>query len=368
MSTSDKFSKTKKLIRYISIYGFLRTFVKAAGRVRSDHVSLPGIRRGGDIAVIGCGQFAFGTIGYFLWKRFGRRIGPVFDISFETAKSFGRFYGALPVHNVESILADPHVKVVYIASSHSTHVEYALRALEAGKVPYIEKPIAVEYAQARRLFDAVHRGAIVPFAGYNRPHAPAMRRIRELFFSDPPAAVTMSCFVAGHFIPKDHWYKSAGEGTRICGNLGHWIDLAVHILAWRGLPEQVKLAISYADDTNPEENISVTLTTVRGDLISLIFSAHAEPFEGVTESISFQSGRIMASIFDFRRMVLVHGECVERSNFFPKDVGHEAAICQPYSDSEHSSRWAEVEYSTLLMLKIMEMASLRETNSIFTSN
>ena len=56
--------------------------------------------------------------------------------------------------DVEAFLSDPRVQLVSICTYTDTHVELALRALEAGKHVLVEKPVALRSNDVKRLRDA----------------------------------------------------------------------------------------------------------------------------------------------------------------------------------------------------------------------
>jgi len=59
--------------------------------------------------------------------------------------------------DIDRMLADPAVDIVYIATPHATHGRLAIRALESGKHVLIEKPIAATAAEAARISVAASR-------------------------------------------------------------------------------------------------------------------------------------------------------------------------------------------------------------------
>ena len=66
------------MLRYLSIYGLRRTLYKIAGRRRGSLRWLrPRPARRRDIAVLGCGQYAFATIGCIVARHAGVTRGEV---------------------------------------------------------------------------------------------------------------------------------------------------------------------------------------------------------------------------------------------------------------------------------------------------
>ncbi len=355
----------RKLWRFATIYGPSRTLFKAAGRLR---LRLPSLsrRRNADIGFIGCGQFAFATIGFFLQRRFGPRVAACYDIDDAAAQSLARGLRVARVcSNADQLLDTTGLRLVYVASNHASHADYAARALERGLDVYVEKPIAVDQAQLLQLLHARAGARGRLFAGYNRPFSTAVRELRECTPIDPQGGISLQCFVAGHQLGPDHWYRRPDEGTRVCGNVGHWLDLFVHILSWRGLPDLLQISLSWADATEPDDNVAITIRSDRADLFSVMLSSRCEPFEGINETINFQHGQTTAKIDDFRRMTVWQGPRLRSRRYWPKDVGHRDAILQPFTPGPGRD-WREVELSTLLMLHIADMVRQQQTQSDFS--
>lgn len=349
-----------KVWRFFSIYGPRRTIFKVAGRTRRPIPLVWRRHRSPDIAMIGCGQYAFATLGYFITREFGRRIRWCYDVRTDAAQSFSKTLGVQAVaETAERAIEDEATRIVYIASNHASHAHYAVQALKARKAVFVEKPVVVNREQFARLRDALRACPGPIYAGYNRPCSKAVRQLRKET-GTPTGGLSLSCFVSGHQIPSDHWYRDPNEGTRICGNAGHWIDLFVHILAWRGIPDRFQLQLLSADLSEADDNFAFSVATDAGDVFSLMLTARTEPFEGINETVNFQWGCTIAKIDDFRRMDIWQGRRFRRFRYWPKDVGHAHSALQPFRSTE-TRDWSEVEISTLLMLRATEMVRKGET-------
>jgi predicted dehydrogenase len=355
----------RKFLRFVGIYGPMRAWYKAAGRLRLG-AFLPTLRpRAADVGIIGCGQFAFATIGYFI-QTAGHRFGACFDTDSKVQADFARSLRVpMAPESAAGLLRHPGLRTVYIASNHASHAAYAAQALNCGYDTYVEKPVAVSQAQFVALLKARAGSKARLFAGYNRPFSAALRELRALTPIDPRQGITLQCFVAGHKLEPGHWYRQPDEGTRICGNVGHWLDLMVHVLAWRGLPDRLDISLLWADDEEPDDNVSISIRSNRADLFSVLLTSRNEPFEGINETINFQHGETSCKIDDFRQMVVWQGAEKFQRRYWPKDVGHELAILQPFS-SGPGRDWHEVELSTLLMLHITDMVRQRCRSSAFS--
>lgn len=366
-------SSVRKIIRFFSIYGFSRTLIKIASRLNNPFFKyfFPKLflfKSKPQVSLIGCGQFGFSTISYFLLDHSGKKFLECYDINHQRAKFCASFFGYSYSSNAEELINNIKCKIVYIASNHHSHTSYAITALQAGKDVYIEKPIAVNFHQFNELKKAIANNNGNVYAGYNRPFSKAVRIISKKIkgFKKP---ISLNCFVSGHDIPEDHWYRNSKEGTRICGNMGHWIDLMIHLMAKRGyIPQKFEISISYSYPAIPDDNISISITTEYHDITTIFVTSRVEPFEGINETINLQCGNIIAKIDDFRKTVIWENEKKISKEHAPKDVGHKLAINQPFFKNEYRRDWKEIEISTFIMLKIAEMvkSKIKTENILIT--
>lgn len=89
----------------------------------------------------------------------------------------------VPVFNsadLDHVLADPAIDAVVIATPAATHAEVARRCLEAGKHCFVEKPLALDVAEAQSLVDLAEAQGLVLMVGHLLQYHAAFERLREL--------------------------------------------------------------------------------------------------------------------------------------------------------------------------------------------
>ena len=82
--------------------------------------------------------------------------------------------------SAEAILSDPSIEAVVIATPAVTHAELTLRALEAGKHVFVEKPIALAPADAQRCVDAARAAQRCLMVGHLLRYHPAFLALKRL--------------------------------------------------------------------------------------------------------------------------------------------------------------------------------------------
>jgi xylose dehydrogenase (NAD/NADP) len=80
----------------------------------------------------------------------------------------------------DALLADPEVDAVYLSLPNSMHVEWSIRALEAGKHVLCEKPLTRRVAEAEQAFDVAERTGRLLSEAFMYRHNPQTRRLSAL--------------------------------------------------------------------------------------------------------------------------------------------------------------------------------------------
>ncbi len=79
----------------------------------------------------------------------------------DRAKAFAEEFGAKHVaESYQSLLNEPEIDAIYIASPHSFHAEQSIHCLQAGKAVLCEKPMSVNIQEARKVVDTAQRHGV----------------------------------------------------------------------------------------------------------------------------------------------------------------------------------------------------------------
>lgn len=81
-------------------------------------------------------------------------IAAVGSRSLGAAQSFAANHGISTAYgSYDELVADPSIDVVYVATPHTAHYRHSLLAIEAGKHVLVEKPMALDLAQAKEMVE-----------------------------------------------------------------------------------------------------------------------------------------------------------------------------------------------------------------------
>jgi predicted dehydrogenase len=80
----------------------------------------------------------------------------------------------------EALLEDPEIEAVYIPLPNTLHVEWSIKALEAGKHVLCEKPFDRSPENVARAFDASERTGMLLTEAFMYRHSPQTKKLEEL--------------------------------------------------------------------------------------------------------------------------------------------------------------------------------------------
>lgn len=131
----------------------------------------------------------------------------------------------------DALLADPEVDVVYIATTHPSHRDNAVAALDAGKHVLVEKPLAVDAVGARDIAAAAARNNRFVGEAMWTKFLPKFDVIRQLL--DDGALGEIRTVIADHgeFFTPDHRIYDAGLAGGPLLDLGTYTIALAHFVS-----------------------------------------------------------------------------------------------------------------------------------------
>ena len=169
-------------------------------------------------------------------------------------------------------MSNANINTVFIATRHSTHAEYTIKALSAGKNVFVEKPLCVTEEQLNQIIDTYtiqHSlskticlgGNLKPstflMVGLNRRFAPMTQRIASILEKNIPKQMIYR--VNSGFIPTTSWLHQKDEGGgMLVGEMCHFIDLMMFLCRER--PKKVFASSLQLNNNNFLDTDNVTIT------------------------------------------------------------------------------------------------------------
>lgn len=195
------------------------------------------------IGVIGTGQAAGDLLAPALNKLDNALLWSVMSRDIERAQNFAQTHGARAPQSahtdIESLLNDPELDAVIIATPDHLHAEQAIAAMTAGKHVFIEKPMATTELDARMVAQAQSKTGLVVRIGYHLRYHNGHQEVMKLLKRIAHGKILRLSMDWTHIPdPETHaWrYRQVENGNRwgAVATLGtHAMDLAQFLLVGR---------------------------------------------------------------------------------------------------------------------------------------
>jgi predicted dehydrogenase len=202
----------------------------------------------------------------------GIEVTAVGSRSQESADAFGSRLSIEGRHSsYESLVADPNVDAVYIATPHPMHEANALLAIAAGKHVLVEKPFTLNAGEARRVSEAAADAGVVALEAMWTRFLPSMVRLREIIAAGTIGELRTLIAVHDQSLSRDpaHRINDPALGGGALLDLGVYpVSFAVDLL---GAPTAVT-ARGDKTETGVDRQVALMLEHA-GGAISLLHTA-----------------------------------------------------------------------------------------------
>lgn len=133
--------------------------------------------------IIGCGNVTEVKSGPGFSKTPNSALVAVMRRDGDKARDYAERHGVPRwYYDAAKLINDPEVNAVYVATPPSTHKQYTLMSIAAGKPVYVEKPMAMDHAECEEIIHAGRQANVPVFVAYYRRSLPRFQKVRELIF------------------------------------------------------------------------------------------------------------------------------------------------------------------------------------------
>jgi predicted dehydrogenase len=266
------------------------------------------------VALIGAGNLA-------RWqhlpnvKKAGARVQAVFSSSGVRGRSYAeRFGAAYCTSEYSSILADPHVDVVLVASRNQHHAEESLSALRAGKHVFVEKPMCLTEDECRELVRAVQETGKQLTVGFNRRFAPYYAELKQALKRRSGPAV-LNCRINSPGISGSYWMADPAIGGAILGEACHFVDLMYWLLESEPLDVAAFSLPTGRKDPIGDNNIAASFRFADGSVGNLTYCTVGSKSSG-GERVEVFAGGVGAWTQDFKSIGIQNGTAKTKSKWW----------------------------------------------------
>jgi predicted dehydrogenase len=274
------------------------------------------------LGVLGAGLYANATLLPAIKKLQDVELVGIASAAGLHARHSGQKFGfAYAASSEDEILNDPDINTVAILTRHDSHAELAVKALQAGKHVFVEKPLALNNEQLSAIREQlVKTDQCLLTVGFNRRFAPLAMQLAAHFATRTEALYAHYRVNAG-YLPLNHWTHDEKQGGgRIIGEACHFVDFITFLVG--SAPVSVSAHALPGNGKYREDNLSMTFTFADGSVGVVDYLANGDKFLAKERIEVFCGGRV-AILDDYRSLELIHnGQRRASGSALRQDKGH----------------------------------------------
>lgn len=178
------------------------------------------------VALVGLGYYSTGILAPALQLTQNCELRGIVTGSPEKIPKWQEKYGikdnnVYNYENYDSIADNSDIDVIYVVLPPSMHAEYTIRAANAGKHVWCEKPMAPSVTDCEAMINACKDNKVKLSIGYRCQHDPNIQAYMKIGKERPFGQVKMITSAAGYFDGRtDHWKQKKNMGGGVMGDMG----------------------------------------------------------------------------------------------------------------------------------------------------
>lgn len=258
------------------------------------------------LGLIGCGQIAEKYVTIFNEIK-NAKITHVYDIDNTRANMIGQKLNAIVTRSIPELLAV--VDALIIATPPATHIKIALLAAKKGKHLYIEKPIATNLKDTKKIIDACKKNKCRLQVNFQYRQSRIFKALKNNDLTKVFGKIVFVNFKMNWL--RDESYYAGWRGSKKQAGGGVIINQAIHFIdftiQWLGKPKRVYCAtkINKFTKTNVEDTALLVFEYANEVIVYFRLSTCTYPDLHDELEISGTNGELLVSNINLGGKVLM---------------------------------------------------------------
>jgi predicted dehydrogenase/threonine dehydrogenase-like Zn-dependent dehydrogenase len=179
--------------------------------------------------------------------------------------------------NAEQVFTDDANAAVVIATRHNLHAPLVLRALEANRHVFVEKPLCLNRAELEQIDLAQDKSRGSVQVGFNRRFAGAATELRALLRATPGPKTASFRVMAGPLEPTSWFANTSESGGRVLGEACHFFDFFCFLFESRPLSVSAQTVWPPSGRLPFPDSVTAQVEFADGSCGQLVYSAEGDP-------------------------------------------------------------------------------------------
>ncbi len=254
--------------------------------------------------------------------------------------------------DVNALLNNDEINTVVMVTRHNSHAKYVIKALQAGKHVFVEKPLCLTLQELKEIIETYNRAVsskakgLNLMVGFNRRFAPHIRKIKELLEPTKQPKAFIMTMNAGA-IPADSWIQDIQiGGGRIIGEACHYIDLMRYLAAAKISSVQAMRIGNHPALDVSEDKAMITLGFEDGSVGTIHYLANGSKTYPKERIEIFAAGGVL-QLDNFRKLKGFGWPGFKGMNLMRQDKGQKACV-QKFLNSIEAGLAAPIPFDELI--------------------
>ena len=277
------------------------------------------------IAFIGAGNYGSRVL-MPEFKKLNVRLASVFSSSGVSAAYCKRKFGfESAASSLTEVLENKEVDTVVICTRHDTHAELVCKSLQANKNVLVEKPLALNESDLKKIKETYEGNKNHLIVGFNRRFSPLVQYVKD-FLRPRHGPKSFVYTVNAGAVPKEHWvHDQMLGGGRVLGEACHFLDLISYLSGSKITDVHVSTMKNPLSTELYDDVSTITITLQDGSIGTIHYFSNGHQRVPKEEIKIFSQGSVV-KINNFKSVTINSNKFNKTKRVIFQDKGHSSFL------------------------------------------